>query len=58
MKKGSFMPSTSKNNVVWVDFKSKCTYQSIKMCDLEKRTQPIPYLCNINKVKPMKRIVK
>jgi len=52
------MPSTSKNNVVWVDFKSKCTYQSIKMCDLEKRTQPIPYLCNINKVKPMKRRVK
>jgi hypothetical protein len=47
-----------KKNVVWVDFKSKCTYQSIKMCDLEKRAQPIPYICNINQVKPMKRRVK
>ena len=39
------MSTKFRNNVIWVDFKTKREYDLSKFGHPEKVTQPIPYLC-------------
>lgn len=43
--KGFFMSKKVKNNVVWVDFKSKRTYDLSRLGHPVVSKQPVPYLC-------------
>lgn len=44
------MSKKVKNNVVWVDFKSKRVYDLSRLGHPEVSKQPIPYLCQPKKV--------
>ncbi len=52
------MPSTSKNNVVWVDFKTKRAYDLGRLGHPGVLKQPVPYLCQLNKEKVLTRSIK
>ncbi len=47
--KGFFMSKKVKNNVVWVDFKSKREYDLSQLGHPEVLKQPVPYLCRIKR---------
>ena len=49
--KGFKMSKNIKQNVIWVDFKSKRIIDLSEFGRQQKFAQPIPYLCQINKVK-------
>lgn len=39
------MSFKTKNNIIWIDFRSKRTYDLSKLGHSDKFSQPIPYLC-------------
>jgi len=45
--KGLKMSKNVKENVIWVDFKSKRVIDLRELGHPQKPTQPIPYLCQI-----------